>query len=98
MVPCIRGTPLLESVVAMLGPRASSRRRWQHGIQWIYVVGLLGVYGWLGWLLPWWRGLGLWPTGMDLRPEAPLRVSSWVVFHGCFVELVSMMGGNVGIC
>jgi hypothetical protein len=38
-----------------------------------------------------------WPARTCLRLETPSRVSFWMTFHGCFVELMSMMGANVEI-
>jgi hypothetical protein len=34
---------------------------------------------------------------MGLQLKAALRVSFWVTFHRCFVELASTTGVNVGI-
>jgi hypothetical protein len=41
---CWLRIPPLESMVALLFPRASSRR-WQHGIRWMCVGGLFGICG-----------------------------------------------------
>jgi hypothetical protein len=56
---------------------------------WMVAGGLFGLCVWFGQLFEWLRGLALWPLEKSLQPEAPFRVSFYVVFCRCSFELTN---------
>jgi hypothetical protein len=56
---------------------------------WMVVGVMFVVCVWFEWLFEQWLGLVVLLLGMSLQPEAPFRVSFWVTFRWCFLELTN---------
>jgi hypothetical protein len=80
---CSMQAPPLGLSVGLLGLWLLFRGLWMvAGVVFVVCV-------WLGWLFGRWLGLALQVLGMNLRSEAPFRISFWVAFCGCSFELIN---------